>query len=55
MGATMDKLKGKMKKAEGAVQESKGDVEATIARTKRRTRARIDEAKAKRAAKKASR
>jgi hypothetical protein len=55
MGTTMDKLKGKMKKAEGEVQEKKGDVEGAFARAKRRAQAKIDEAKAKRAAKKATR
>jgi hypothetical protein len=55
MGDTTDKLKGKMKKAEGEVEEKKSDVEGAFARTKRRAQAKIDEIKAKRAAKKTSR
>jgi len=55
MGATMDKLKGKMKKAEGEVTEKKGDVEGAFARTKQRAQAKIDDIKAKRAAKKTTR
>ena len=55
MGATMDKLKGKMKKAQGEVDEQKANVEDVVTRTRRRAQARIDEAKAKRAAKKRTR
>ncbi len=67
MGATTNKLKGKAKRAEGritgdrvretqgAVEEKKGDIEGAVDRMKNRARARIEEARAKRAAKKATR
>lgn len=67
MGATSDKLKGKAKKmegrltgdrvreAQGGLEEKKGDVEGAFQRARNRARARIDEARAKRAAKKATR
>ena len=67
MGATSDKLKGKVKKmegrltgdrvreAQGGFEEKKGDVEGAFQRTKNRARARINEARAKHAAKKATR
>jgi uncharacterized protein YjbJ (UPF0337 family) len=67
MGGITDKLKGKAKRAEGrltgdrvregqgAVEEKKGDVENAASRMKNRARARIDEARAKRAMKKATR
>ncbi len=67
MGAISDKLKGKAKKVEGrvtgdkvretqgAAQETKGDIEGAVDRAKFRARAKIDEMKAKRASKRASR
>jgi uncharacterized protein YjbJ (UPF0337 family) len=67
MGAISDKIKGKLKKAEGRVtgdkvreaqgglQDKKGDVEARVDRMKFRARTKIDEMRAKRAAKKATR
>ena len=67
MGAISDKLKGKTKQAEGRVtgdktretqgkaEETKGDFESAVERTKNRARAKIDEMKAKRASKRASR
>src|SRR5512135_1898118 len=67
MGAMSDKIKGKLKKAEGRVtgdrvretqgklEETKGNVEGRLERTKARARMKIDEMKAKRAAKKATR
>jgi len=63
MGSISDKIKGKAKQIEGkltgdklrqgqgTVQKAKGDVEGTVERTKRRAKARIDEARAKRAMK----
>lgn len=67
MGGISDKLKGKAKKiegkltgdrvrqAQGTVEEKKGDLENAASRTKMRARAKIDEMRAKRAAKKAAR
>ncbi len=67
MAAMTDKLKGKAKEIEGRLtgdkvretqgklEKAKGDVEASISRAKNRARARIDEARAKHAVKKAAR
>jgi len=67
MGAITDKIKGKAKQIEGrltgdkiregqgTVQKAKGDVEGVVARTKARAKARIDEARAKRAVKRSMR
>jgi uncharacterized protein YjbJ (UPF0337 family) len=67
MGAIGDKIKGKAKQVEGrltgdrvretqgTVQKTKGDVEGKLEGAKLRARAKIDEMKAKRAAKKATR
>lgn len=67
MGAITDKLKGKAKKmegrltgdrvreAQGGLEEKKGDLEQRASRVKNRVKARIDEARMKRAAKKATR
>ena len=67
MGAISDKLKGKAKQVEGritgdkvretqgTVEKKKGDVEGAVDRAKNRARAKIDEMKAKRAARKATR
>jgi uncharacterized protein YjbJ (UPF0337 family) len=67
MGSTSDKLKGKMKQAEGkmtgdrtreargAAEETKGNIAGSIERAKSRVSARIEEAKAKRVAKRGSR
>ncbi len=67
MGGITDKLKGKAKRMEGrltgdklregqgAVEEKKGDIENAASRLKYRVKARINEARAKRAAKKATR
>ena len=67
MGAISDKLKGKAKQVEGrvtgdklretqvTVQKTKGDVEGKLEGAKLRARAKIDEMKAKRAAKRGSR
>lgn len=67
MGAISDKLKGKAKQAEGRItgdkvretqgkaEETKGKVEGAVDRAKYRARAKIDEMKAKRAMKRASR
>ncbi|MGE5181702.1 MAG: CsbD family protein [Acidobacteriota bacterium] len=67
MGGITDKLKGKAKRAEGrmtgdklretqgAVEEKKGDIENAAARMKYRAKARVNEARAKRSAKKATR
>jgi len=67
MGAISDKLKGKAKQVEGRVtgdkireaqgsaQKAKGDIEGAVDRAKNRARAKIDEMKAKRAMKRASR
>jgi uncharacterized protein YjbJ (UPF0337 family) len=67
MGAISDKLKGKAKQVEGRVtgdkiretqgtaEKKKGDVEGAVDRAKNRARAKIDEMKAKRAARKATR
>lgn len=67
MGAISDKLKGKAKQIEGrltgdkvretqgTVEKTKGDVEGKLEGAKLRARAKIDEMKAKRAMKRASR
>ena len=55
MGAMKDKLKGKAKKIEGELLEKKGQLESRASRVKNRVKARIDEARMKRAAKKAAR
>jgi uncharacterized protein YjbJ (UPF0337 family) len=67
MGAISDKIKGKAKQVEGRVtgdklreaqgsaQQAKGDIEGAVDRAKNRARAKIDEMKAKRAIKRASR
>jgi uncharacterized protein YjbJ (UPF0337 family) len=67
MGAITDKLKGKMKKAEGRVtgdrareaqgnvQEKKGAIEGAVQRVKTRAKAKINQARAKRQVKRASR
>ncbi len=63
MGSIGDKIKGKAKQVEGkltgdklregqgTVQKAKGDVEGAVARTKARAKARVNEARAKRAMK----
>ena len=63
MGSITDKVKGKAKQVEGKLtgdklregqgtaEKAKGDVEGAVTRTKRRAKARIDEARAKRAMK----
>ena len=67
MGAIKDKIVGKAKQVEGRVtgdkvretqgtaRKAKGDVEGALERTKYRARAKIDEMKARRAVKKATR
>jgi uncharacterized protein YjbJ (UPF0337 family) len=67
MGSISDKIKGKAKQVEGRVtgdkvretqgsaQKTKGNVEGKLESAKLRARAKIDEMKAKRAAKKATR
>lgn len=67
MGSIGDKIKGKAKEVEGrvtgdkvretqgTVQKTKGNVEGKLESAKLRARAKIDEMKAKRAAKKATR
>ena len=67
MSALSNKLKGKLKRAEGkltgdrvretqgAVEETAGDVQGKFQRGKARVNAKIDEMRAKRAAKKAKR
>jgi uncharacterized protein YjbJ (UPF0337 family) len=67
MGAIGDKIKGKAKQVEGrvtgdkvretqgTVQKTKGNIEGKLEGAKLRARAKIDEMKAKRAAKKATR
>lgn len=67
MAGISDKIKGKLKKAEGritgdkvretqgTVEEKKGDLEMRFNRAKNRVRARVDEARVKHQAKKATR
>jgi uncharacterized protein YjbJ (UPF0337 family) len=67
MGSISDKIKGKAKQVEGRVtgdkvretqgsaQKTKGNVEGKLESAKLRARAKIDEMKAKRAARKATR
>ena len=66
MASITDKLKGKAKRAEGrvtgdrvreaqgAIEEKKADVEGAFERTRDRARARINEAKARHSAKRAT-
>ena len=63
MGSITDKVKGKanhvegkltgdkLREGQGTAEKAKGDVEGAVTRTKRRAKARIDEARAKRAMK----